>query len=235
MNEILFLIVFFFAFVLQTITGFAGTVMAMPPSMLLLGMDDAKVVLNALAGMSGFLIAIQNYKYINYRELLKMSGFMLIGMFAGLMIYEVLTVDILLVIYGVIVVGIGMKNIFFQKKIKLNLICSIMILIVAGVIHGMFVSGGALLVIYAVTAMEDKNEFRATVAPIWVILNSYMMVSYVHSDMVNAENLKLIGISIIPLVISLIVGNWLQKKINQQVFLKLTYVLLIVSGLSILI
>lgn len=235
MNEILFLIVFFLAFVLQTITGFAGTVMAMPPSMILLGMDDAKVVLNALAGMSGLLIAIQNYRYINYRELLKMSGFMLVGMFAGLKLYEILTVDSLLIIYGIIVVGIGVKNILFQKKINLNFICSILILLAAGVIHGMFVSGGALLVIYAVTAMEDKDEFRATVAPIWVILNSYMMVSYGRVGMINDTNLRLIGLSIIPLIIAIVIGNWLQKRINQQVFLKLTYILLIVSGLSILI
>lgn len=235
MNEILFLIVFFLAFVMQTITGFAGTVMAMPPSMLLLGMDNAKVVLNVLAGLSGLFIAIQNYKYINLKELLKMSGFMLVGLVIGLKVYEVLSVDVLLMIYGVIVVGIGMKNLIFKNKMKLNLTASILILIAAGIIHGMFVSGGALLVIYAVTAMEDKNEFRATVAPIWVILNSYMLFVHIQSGMVNTYNLTIMSIAIIPLVIGIILGNWLQKKINQQVFLKLTYILLIVSGLSILI
>ncbi|MFI3213363.1 MAG: sulfite exporter TauE/SafE family protein [Eubacteriales bacterium] len=235
MNEILFLIVFFLAFVLQTITGFAGTVMAMPPAMLLLGMDNAKVVLNVMAGLSGLCIAAQNYKHINVKELLKMSGFMFLGVFAGLKIYQVLTVDSLLIIYGVIVVGIGLKNLFYQKKIKLNTLGSILILLVAGIIHGMFVSGGALLVIYAVNVLEDKDEFRATVSPIWVILNTYMLFSYTQSGMVNTYNLKIIGMSMIPLIIALVIGNYLQKKINQKIFLKLTYILLVVSGLSILV
>ncbi|MFI3172773.1 MAG: sulfite exporter TauE/SafE family protein [Eubacteriales bacterium] len=235
MNEIIFLILFFLAFVLQTITGFAGTVMAMPPSMLLLGMDNAKVVLNAMAGLSGLLIAIQNYKSIHYRELIKMSSLMLVGQLIGLKLYEILAVDVLLTIYGVIVVGIGVKNILYQKKMNLNIVSTILILVVAGVIHGMFVSGGALLVIYAVSAMEDKDVFRATVAPIWVILNSYMMVRYLQDGMVNTENLRLIGLSIIPLIIAIVVGNYLQKKINQEWFLKLTYILLIISGVSILI
>ncbi len=235
MNEILFLIVFFLAFVMQTITGFAGTVMAMPPSMLLLGMDDAKVVLNILAGLSGLFIAVQNYKYINFKELFKMSGFMLIGLAIGLKIYEVLTVDVLLIIYGVIVVGIGVKNLVFKNKMKPNLAVSILILIIAGIIHGMFVSGGALLVIYAVTAMEDKNEFRATVAPIWVILNGYMAVNHIQNNMINSGCVRIIVLAIIPLILSIILGNTLQRRMKQVIFLRLTYILLIISGALLLI
>ena len=44
----------------------------------------------------------------------------------------------------------------------------ICILLAAGMIHGMFVSGGALLVVYATLVLKDKEEFRATVALIWV-------------------------------------------------------------------
>ena len=48
MKEIIFLFVLFVANVIQAITGFAGTVLAMPPSIYLLGMDNAKVVLNVM-------------------------------------------------------------------------------------------------------------------------------------------------------------------------------------------
>ena len=45
MKELLFLLVLFVSNVIQAITGFAGTVLAMPPSVYLLGLDHAKVVL----------------------------------------------------------------------------------------------------------------------------------------------------------------------------------------------
>lgn len=48
MKDIIFLIVLFIANVIQAITGFAGTVLAMPASMFLLGVDNAKVVLNVM-------------------------------------------------------------------------------------------------------------------------------------------------------------------------------------------
>ena len=68
MKEFIFLIVLFIANIIQAITGFAGTVLAMPASMFLLGIDDAKVVLNVMALISGLLIAISSYKSINKKE-----------------------------------------------------------------------------------------------------------------------------------------------------------------------
>lgn len=52
MKEFIFLIVLFIANIIQAITGFVGTVLAMPASMFLLGIDDAKVVLNVMALIS---------------------------------------------------------------------------------------------------------------------------------------------------------------------------------------
>ena len=68
MKEFIFLIVLFIANIIQAITGFAGTVLAMPASMYLLGIDNAKVVLNVMALISGLLIAISSYKSINKKE-----------------------------------------------------------------------------------------------------------------------------------------------------------------------
>ncbi len=45
MKDIIFLIVLFIANVIQAITGFAGTVLAMPASMFLLGVDKPRLYL----------------------------------------------------------------------------------------------------------------------------------------------------------------------------------------------
>ena len=69
MKELLFLLVLFVSNVIQAITGFAGTVLAMPPSVYLLGLDHAKVILNAMAWLSGLMIAVTGYRHINWKEL----------------------------------------------------------------------------------------------------------------------------------------------------------------------
>lgn len=233
MTNIIFLFVLFLANAIQAITGFAGTVLAMPPSILLIGMDESKVVLNAMAWISGLLIAVQNYRYINFQELLKMIIIMFVGMIMGMKLYTFFPTSQLLVFYGVVVIIIGVKNLVIRKKFNLNQGVLIGVLLVAGMIHGMFVSGGALLVIYATSVLKDKNEFRATIAPIWVVLNTVMMMDYMSKGLVTSHSLWLIGVSILPLVLAIWLGNKLQKRVSQKTFLNLTYVLLIVSGLSI--
>lgn len=235
MTNIIFLFVLFLANAIQAITGFAGTVLAMPPSILLIGMDEAKVVLNAMAWISGLFIAVQNYRYINFKELLKMIILMFVGMIMGMKLYILFPVSQLLIFYGFLVIAIGVKNLMIQKKFNLNQGILIGVLLVAGMIHGMFVSGGALLVIYATSVLKDKNEFRATIAPIWVVLNTVMMIDYVYHDRVTSYSLYLIGMSILPLFLAIWIGNKLQKKVSQKTFLNLTYILLILSGLSIII
>lgn len=93
MKELLFLLVLFVSNVIQAITGFAGTVLAMPPSVYLLGLDHAKVVLNVMAWLSGLMIAVTGYRHINWKELLKMSAVMLVGMFAGIQICRIVKSD----------------------------------------------------------------------------------------------------------------------------------------------
>lgn len=156
MTNIIFLFVLFLANAIQAITGFAGTVLAMPPSILLIGMDEAKVVLNAMAWISGLFIAVQNYRYINFKELLKMIILMFVGMIMGMKLYILFPVSQLLIFYGFLVIAIGVKNLMIQKKFNLNQGILIGVLLVAGMIHGMFVSGGALLVIYATSVLKDK-------------------------------------------------------------------------------
>ena len=54
MNYILFLLVILLTNIIQGITGFAGTILAMPPGLMLVGYPVAKPVLNVL-GLPEFM------------------------------------------------------------------------------------------------------------------------------------------------------------------------------------
>jgi uncharacterized membrane protein YfcA len=235
MKEIIFLFVLFVANVIQAITGFAGTVLAMPPSMYLLGMDDAKVVLNVMALLSGLMIAVMSYHHMNKKELAKICVFMVVGMEISIQICKAVPSEkFLLVLYGIIIILIAGKNLLYHQEHTLPKGVLLVVLLLAGVIHGMFVSGGALLVVYATQVLKDKEEFRATIAPVWVVLNSILLASQVRQGAFDNYNIRLILISVIPLFIATWAGKKLVKKVSQRVFLNLTYVLLLVSGLSLI-
>lgn len=233
-NHILFLIIFFLSNTIMTVTGFAGTMLAMPASILLLGVEDARFILNVTAILSCVFIAVQQWKYSNKKELKKILLIMLAGMAAGTVLYRIIPMNFLLPAYGVVIVLIALKRLFLPQTTHLPQWACIAVLIIAGIIHGMFVSGGALLVLYASLVLTDKSEFRATIAATWAVLDPTFFVLNFDVALWNAENLMLIGLCILPLIVSVYLGNVLHQRIGKEMFMKLTYVLLVASGLSII-
>lgn len=235
MKTVLFFIILFAANVIQAVTGFAGTLLAMPVSIQLIGVLEAKVILNIMAFASCLWITVQNRRYIQYKIFGKIILWMGIGMIIGVWIFDRVSLDFLLPCYGIFILLIALKKLLIQRELSLPGWLLTISLLAAGVIHGMFVSGGALLVVYASSVIKDKNRFRATVAPVWVILNLFLMISDESHVYMTPDVLALTGLGMIPLFLAIYIGNKIQKKINQTVFLKTTYILLAVSGISVLV
>lgn len=233
-RDALFLLVLFAANTIQAVTGFAGTVLAMPASMMLIGADEARVVLNAMALISCLWLGVQHRRHIRWRELASMVGFMMVGMAVGLLLYHALPLAPLQRLYGLFIIAVALKNLLIPSTREPRSWMMTVILLGSGVIHGLFVSGGALLVVYAAARLKDKDEFRATVACVWVVLNTVMGAQQVAAGEWTTHALVITAASLPALALAVFLGNRLQRRISQRAFLTLTYVLLAISGVSIL-
>lgn len=91
------------------------------------------------------------------------------------------------------------------------------------------------VITYWVNDNEYMIDFRATVAPVWVVLNFFLMVTQFRSGLVGTTDIRLICISILPLLIATWLGKKLVCKVSQKVFLNLTYILLLISGVSLIV
>lgn len=248
-KEILFFIVVLLANIIQCITGFAGTVLAMPFSLMLVGYGVAKPILNVLGVVASVGVIAKSYKSVNIKELIKISVIMLIGMLSGGVITNKVELNegVLYKLLGAIVIAfmlLGCYTTFIKerrdkkssndKNIIVKNVISFCILALAGLVHGMFVCGGPLLVVYASEKLKDKDEFRATLSVVWIILNSLIMFSDVRSGYFNSDMLVLLAISIGILVFAILIGNKVAQKMNRNVFMTLTYILMGISGLSLI-
>lgn len=171
MEKVLFAAAFFVAYTIQAVTGFAGNIFAMPVGTHVMGLSSSVAVLNAMGFFACGMLAVLNFKYINWRELAKMTCGMLPFLALGIWLDTVLPLPVLLRIYGAIIVFIGIRNLLSKEQRFLPKWLLAIIVAAAGLIQGMFVSGGAFLVIYAVQKMKDKQQFRATLSALWAILN----------------------------------------------------------------
>lgn len=239
-KTILFLIVVFFSNIIQCVTGFAGTVLAMPPSMMLVGYETAKPILNVLGIAASIGVIATTYKSISKKEFLKITCVMLLGIIGGIFIsgYFEQYAKVLYIVLGVTVVLIAVINAvsFFAKKESKTLpeAVSLLILIISGLIHGVFVCGGPLLVTYASAKLTDKDEFRSTLSAVWIVLNSVIMFSDIRSGSFHNDTLILLFASIAVLFSAIVLGNMICKKLNRNTFLIITYVLMLISGVSLI-
>ena len=235
MEKALFLAAFFFAYTVQAITGFAGNIFAMPVGATLLGLSPTVSILNAMGFFACDLLAVLNIKHVNWREFGKIIAVMIVFMVVGIWLDTLMPLHVLLKIYGAVIVFIGAKNLIFTRQKFLPEWALWIILALAGLIQGMFVSGGALLVIYAVQKLRDQQEFRITLSLIWTVLNFIYACIAFQQGHFTGDVVQIIVMCIPLAVVATVLGSKLQKKISQEKFLKLTYVLLLFIGMVLLV
>ena len=241
-NSLLFLLVVFLSNIIQAITGFAGTVLAMPFSVMLIGYAGAKTILNAVGLAASIGVVILEFRHIVFKEFGKMTGIMLPGIITGNFIAPYLADDqnLLYKLLGSIVILFAAFNFYKlyrrQKLKKPPLALAILLIACAGLVHGMFVCGGPMLIAYASEAIDGKEEFRSTVSAVWIILNGIMLFTDIHAGNFSVGNVpSLLLVSLAALALALFIGNLIEHKINKRTFMMVSYVMMVISGASLLI
>ncbi len=234
--EILFILVIFLTNIIQAITGFAGNVVAMPFALRLVGGDVARPVLNAASLFVCILVAAFHFKDIRWKSLLFMIIFVGIGFGLGFLIPREVANNVYITkAYGMFILLFAVMCFFFnmdEVKIPTWVLC--IGLVFAGLLHQLFVSGGPLVVIYARLKLKDKNEFRATLSAMWVILNTILLGEHIAQGLWDWHVALLLGLGVAASALATFIGKKVVKKINADMFMKITYVLLFISGFSLL-
>ncbi|EOI55421.1 sulfite exporter TauE/SafE family protein [Enterococcus gilvus] len=236
-----FCLVILFSNIIQGITGFAGTLIAMPFLLILVDLETAKQVLNALGIVGSLWIISKDHAFVRGDLLRKIIPTMGIGLAIGIICYNFFPKDVLMYLLPVFILFIGIKGLLesFMKsnktRKKKNPIVNLLLLLGAGIVHGLFVSGGPLLVTFATKEIDNKREFRATLSVVWLVLNSLILIQSIIAKAITAQIATYMAISIIPLLFGIVIGGILLKKMSQVTFMHISYALLIFSGISLLI
>lgn len=273
MGYAVFFLVILLSNIIQGITGFAGTILAMPPSLMLVGYDTAKPVLNVLGLLSGIYVFAGHRKHVCWGELKKIVAVMAAGIVGGIFLKGFFAgrERALYALLGLFVVCLSLQGLHKlwrdwlgtqedaaagaetaedkaaagaktaeakaaaegkaagPDKAGLYLLLGL-----AGIVHGIFVSGGPLLIGYLTKRIQDKVSFRATISTVWVVLNTIILLDDIRSGLWNPELVKIQAASIPFLLAGMAVGSRLYAKMSQRLFMLITYVLLFVSGISLL-
>lgn len=245
-NNILFYLVILVCNIIHGITGFAGTILAMPPSIMLVGYDVAKPILNVLAIISGVYVLLGSIRYVRWKELAKVVAVMTLGILGAVYIrhWFVGRESLMYRLLGIFVIALavqGLYNQFSKREARTEADerpvspLNYAVLVLAGIIHGLFVSGGPLLVGYLTKQIKDTNAFRATISTIWIFLNTIILLEDIRSGLWTQSTLRTGLISVPFLLAGMFIGSKLYARMSRVVFMRLTYILLFISGITLLV
>lgn len=249
-NYIVFFLVILLANIIQGITGFAGTILAMPPSLMLVGYSVAKPVLNVLGLLSGIYVFVGHREHVSWKEVKKIVAVMAVSILLGILIkglfegkeqllYKLLGIFVILLsIQG----GLSLRRKGADENAEsrgaeqaADSPFSYVILVLAGIVHGIFVSGGPLLISYLTKKIKDKVSFRATISTVWIFLNTLIMLDDIRAGFWTGGLLITQLISLPFLFAGMYIGSRLYVRMSQRFFMILTYILLFISGISLLV
>jgi hypothetical protein len=105
-----------------------------------------------------------------------------------------------------------------------------LLLVAAGIIHGVFATGGPLAVYVLGRELRDKARFRATLSALWLALNLALCVSYAAAGRLHAKTLGTSAALLVPLLAGIGLGEIVHRKVPEKAFRVLLFALLWVAG-----
>lgn len=224
------------AYTVEAVTGFGSIVIALSLGALLLPIPELLPVLVPLnIAMSGYL-SIRHRAHIHWPTLLKLIlPLMALGTLCGYWLRPSLGSAVLQTLFGVLIVWFAGRELWRLRGAATPAghapATTGALMLAAGVTHGLFASGGPLLVYALAGNRLNKSELRATLIAVWFSLNGLLTLIFLADGSLLPALPRLL--TYLPIVVvGVIIGERLHRRIDERQFRRLVFALLALTGLT---
>lgn len=226
------------AFTSESITGFGSIVIAVALGSMLFPIPELLPIFVPLSVIMSGALLVRFYRDIDFGLLLRrIVPMMLCGMLVGIALLQVLSSEALKAAFACLVLWFAAREWYKLKRGILNRPkprwWQPVWTFLAGITHGLFASGGPLLVYSLNTYAIAKANFRATLVCVWFALNTtYSLIMWQQGVIQPVSGIIL---SYIPvLAFAFWFGHRIHQQVNERQFKQIVYALLIFSALAML-
>ena len=239
MREILSAVVIFTTHLLEGITGFGSTVLALPFLNVTLGLRLTVQLLCVLSWSMALYIIIRSWKDILWKEFLFILLWAGLGLPVGIWIFDYLPAEILCIMLGIFMIFVGVRGVIATSKTRAAAVTGAkrtilmkILLFAGGVIQGAFGSGGPFVVIYAARALPEKRVFRVTLSLLWLSTNGGRLIYWlIRGELANAALGNALLWAFPVMLAGVMLGDYLHNKVSERNFKIGVYAVLVISGL----
>jgi uncharacterized membrane protein YfcA len=229
-------LVIFAAFTTQTAVGFGSTIIA-----LIVGahLYPVKAILPLLIVLS---VVVCSYVTVRHRRQIDRSilfgrilPLMGLGLPLGLAVLYLARPAELKIVLGLVVVLLAaielVRTLRTQPEQEPTTVRGgALILVAAGIIHGLYATGGPLAIYYAGRRIVDKGRFRSTMSAVWLVLDGVLLLVYFGQGLIDRNGLIAALCLCLPLALGIACGEWIHGRVNARAFRIGVFALLIGVG-----
>ncbi len=228
---VLCILIIFIAYVVKGLSGFGSGLIAIPLLAFMLPLTYVVPLLGLLSYSGTIMQSMQLRKQVAWRDIWPLLPFSIFGVVVA--IWLLVTLDPLLLIraLGVFVFVYACYSLLPKINFSGSRLWAIPAGGFAGVVGALFGTGGPFYVIYLRLRQLDKNQFRASIAMLFLIDGGVRIAGYTVSGLYTVNLLLMLLLLLPVLFLAMYTGNHLHLKLNQHRFNQLVSSLLLISGL----
>lgn len=224
------------SYFIKGLCGFANTLIF--TSILSFGAANANISpIDLLLGCPANLILTwKNRKSLDPKVYLPLAVLVLAGSIPGAFLLKNVDARAIKLVFGVVVIALGAEMLsreYSNKRMRSSRLVLMIIGVAAGVLCGMF-GVGALLAAYVNRVTEDGSSFKANISAVFIVDNIFRMILYTALGLLTPDTVRFALLLIPFALLGLFVGMKCSNHMDEKLVKKITSVLLILSGISLI-
>lgn len=235
----------FAAYAVQTVTGFGSMLLAVTFGAHLLSIRELVTLAVPVSLLQTAYIAVRHRDGIRWRLLsTRVLPLMGLGMVGGYFFGRDMAGDWLKIAFGVMVLVLASRELWLLWRARqsaaavarpIPAAASLSAMVVAGVVHGIYATGGPLLVYAVGREGLPKREFRSTLSAIWLTLNVALVIGFLTEGRYTEDTAVDLLVLLPAVPLGVVVGEVLHHRVAERPFKIAVFSLLVAAAISLLV
>ena len=235
-----FAVVVFAGYAVQTVSGFGSMLVCVTFGAHLLDLRDLITLAVPVSLVQTLYIAVRHRDGIEWRLLRRrVLPLMTVGLAIGYAVFAQVAGSGLKTAFALMVLVLAARELWLLRAAtgaarKVPVAASVAAIFGAGVIHGVYATGGPLLVYALGREGLDKHRFRSTLTAVWVVLTVFLVVGFSWEGRYTSSTALDLLVLLPAVPLGILVGEWLHHRVEERPFKAIVFVLLIAAAVSLL-